>query len=176
MKTTRCTVFLGCLGASAVLTAALSGLGFPPVQADEPAKPDPALKEARDEAKMLDELYKTAVVSITEKYPRGQPAIMVAKDIFKAMENGRYHTARLVDVTGTPLGEGNVPKTGFEKRAAQAIKKGETYVEEVVGQGDNRTLLVATVVPAVHRRCAECHAVEMGDLLGFISYKIPMQP
>ena len=89
---------------------------------------------------MLDELYKTAVVSITEKYQKGQPAIMVAKDIFKAMENGRYHSARLVDATGSPLGEGNVPKTDFEKRAAAAMQAGQTYIEEVAGKGQDRRL------------------------------------
>jgi hypothetical protein len=124
---------------------------------------------------MLDELYKTAVAAITDKYTKGQPAIMVAKDVFKAMEDGKYHSARLVDASGSPLGEKNGPVTDFEKRAAEAMRSGKAYVEEVRGRGDGRTLLAATVVPAVHRRCAECHGVKQGELLGFIRYEVPVR-
>src|SRR4051812_31501733 len=175
MMTMRSKVFLGCLMAAATVAAAPSLVRHPTVLADEKKESDPAVEQARQEVKMLDELYKTAVVSITEKYQKGQPAIMVAKDIFKAMEKGRYHSARLVDATGSPLGEGNVPKTDFEKRAAEAMKSGKTYIEEVAGQGRDRRLLAATVVPAVHRRCAECHGVKEGELLGFIRYEVPIR-
>ena len=171
MMPARRYISLGCLVAAAALAAAPG----PAAPADEKEEADPGVARARQEVKMLDELYKTAVVSITEKYQKGQPAIMVAKDIFKAMENGRYHSARLVDATGSPLGEGNVPKTDFEKRAAEAMQAGKTYIEEVAGQGQDRRLLAATVVPAVHRRCAECHGVKQGELLGFIRYEVPIR-
>jgi hypothetical protein len=150
-----------------------------PLQAEPsqsaPKEEDPALERARQQVQMLDALYKTAVVSITERYQRGQPAIMVAKDIFDAMDKQGHHSARLVDATGIPLGDGNNPETDFEKRAAEAMKRNETYVEEVVGEGPDRRLLAATVVPAVHQRCATCHFVEEGDLLGFIRYEIPIR-
>lgn len=178
MMTARRKMFLGGLGGLAVAAAlALAPSTFAPrpVLADEPKEADPDLEEARREVKMLDELYKTAVVSITERYQRGQPAIMVAMDIFKAMESGRYHSARLVDATESPLGVDNSPKTDFETRAAEAMRAGKTYMDEVVGQGDDRRLLAATVVPAVHARCAQCHGVEKGDLLGFIRYEIPIR-
>jgi len=143
-------------------------------RADEP-KEDAALKRARREIKMLDDLYKTAVVSVTEIYSKGPPAIMVAMKVFKAMEKGEWHSARLVDATGNPLGEANVPKTPFEKRAAEAIKSGKPYFEEVVGEGANRRLMAATIVPAVLPRCAECHGVKQGDLLGFIRYDLKVE-
>lgn len=136
---------------------------------------DPAVARARDQVKMLDELYKTAVVSITERFPRGQPAIMVAKDMFYAMENSEHHSAKLVDASGAPLGADSEPETAFEEKAAEAMQNGETYLDQVVGEGDNRRLLAATVVPAVHQRCAECHGVEKGDLLGFIRYEVPIK-
>ena len=168
-------MLLGCLVGSASLAAALSMLVSPTVVAGDGPESDPAVERARQQVKMLDELYKSAVVSITDKYQRGSPAIMVAKDIFKAMEKGRYHSARLVDATGSPLGEGNVPKTDFEKRAAAAMQAGQAYIDEVVGKGQDRRLLAATVVPAVHRRCAECHGVKQGELLGFIRYEVPIR-
>jgi hypothetical protein len=55
------------------------------------------------------------------------------------------------------------------------MRSGKTYLEEVVGTGDERRLLAATVVPAVHRRCAECHGVKEGELLGFIRYEVPIR-
>ena len=171
MRYARSCVFLGCLAAAAALAAAPG----PTAPTDEKEESDPAVARARRDVKMLDELYKTAVVSITDKYQKGQPAIMVAKDVFKAMENGRYHSARLVDATGSPLGEGNVPKTDFERRAAEAMRSGKTYIEEVADRGGERRLLAATVVPAVHRRCAQCHGVKEGELLGFIRYEIPIR-
>ena len=174
---TRPTRSLIALAAGGCLLAAAPTLGrepaSPPV-ADGP-KEDLALERARREIKMLDNLYKTAVVSVTELYPRGAPAIMLAMKVFKAMEDGKYHSARLVDATGTPLNEANVPKSPFEKRAAEAIKAGKPYFEEVVGEGADRHLLAATVVPAVLERCAACHGVKKGDLLGFIRYDLRVE-
>jgi hypothetical protein len=144
------------------------------LRAEEPME-DASLKRACREIKMLDDLYKTAVVSVTELYPKGPPAIMVAMKVFKAMEDGKYHSARLVDATGNPLNEANVPKSPFEKRAVETIKPGKPYFEEVVGEGANRRLLAATVVPPVLDRCASCHGVKEGDLLGFIRYDLQVE-
>ena len=49
------------------------------------------------------------------------------------------------------------------------------YYDEVSGTGDDRTLHVATIVPAVTVKCAKCHGVKEGDLLGFIRYEIPVK-
>lgn len=161
--------------ASAVLLVLTNGPA-PILRGQEPTiKEDPALERARAQVKMLDDLYKTAVVSITERYQRGQPAIMVAKDVFGAMSKAQHHSARLVDASDSPLGVDNSPTTDFEKRAAEAMKRGDSYIDEVVGDGKNRRLLAATIVPAVHKRCAECHGVEEGDLLGFIRYDLPIR-
>jgi hypothetical protein len=165
---------LGCGFGLAMVLGVSSGRATP----DEPTggpEADPAVERAREHVQMLDALYKTAVVSITEKYQRGQPAIMVAKDVFEAMEEAGHHSARLVDATEVPLGEGNDPETEFETRAAEAMRKGETYLEAIVEEGEDRRLLAATVVPAVHHRCAVCHGVDEGDLLGFIRYDVPIR-
>lgn len=146
-----------------------------PAAAKEQGKEDPAVTAARRQVQMLDALYKNAVVSITERYKQGQPAIMVAKDVFEAMHQGKYHSAKLVDATGTPLGEKNDPQTPFEKKAAEAMQGGKDYLEEVVGEGKERKFLAATRVPAVHKRCAECHGVKEGELLGFIRYELPLE-
>lgn len=140
--------------------------------ADEPA--DAKLERARAEVQKLDALYKTAVVSVTNRF-EGPPAIKMAKDVFAAMEKAGWHRAKLVDATGDPLNPDNTPKSEFEKRAAKAMQGGATYFEEVDGDGEERTLLAATVVPAVLKKCATCHGVKEGDLLGFVRYEIPIR-
>ena len=139
------------------------------------AADDEALERTRAHVKMLDELYKNAVVSITNTYKDGPPAAKVAKQVFAAMEKSGHHSARLVDATGSPLNEANVPRSDFEKRAEKVMRDGKPYYEEVVGAGADRRLLVATVVPAVLPRCATCHGVKEGDLLGFIRYDIAVK-
>jgi len=137
-------------------------------------KVDPALERTREQVKMLDELYKNAVVSVNARY-EGPPAIKVAKDVFGAMEKSGWHKAKLVDATGTPQNEANLPQTDFEKRAAEAMRAGKPYYEEVAGADAGRKLYVATVVPAVAKKCATCHGTKEGDLLGFIRYEIPVK-
>jgi hypothetical protein len=171
---------LACVACAVAAAAAtvLIGLQAPRAAraADSPAPAaDAALERTRDQVKMLDALYKNAVVSVTKVYPKGAPAIRVAKDVFGAMAKGGFHDAKLVDSTGNPLGDDNEPKTEFEKRANQAIRDGKPYYEEVVGQGADRRLLAATIVPAVLPRCAACHGVAEGDLLGFIRYDLPVK-
>ncbi len=160
------------------LAAAAAGLGLglwmmgtsAVVWADD--KEDAALARTRGEVKMLDDLYKNAVVSITQRYMDGPPAAKVAKDVFGAMAKAGHHDAKLVDATGNPQNEANLPATEFEKRAADAMRAGKPYYEEVVGAGADRHLLAATVVPAVLPKCASCHGVNEGDLLGFIRYDL----
>ena len=135
---------------------------------------DAALERTRAQARMLDDLFKVAVVDITNRYD-GPPAAKVAKAIFAAARDKEYCEAKLLDATGAPQNEANVAQDDFEKRAAKAMTEGKTYFEEVIGKGEARRLRVATVVPAVVRKCAKCHGVEKGDLLGFLSYDLPVK-
>jgi hypothetical protein len=137
-----------------------------------------ALDRTRDTVKMLDTLYKTAVVSITNSYVEGQasvPAAMVAKDVFAAMHEKGYHNARLIDATGKPKNKANVAKTEFEKKAVTEMKAGKAYYEEVGQVGGKDVLRVATVVPVVLKQCATCHGKKEGDLLGAIIYELPIK-
>ena len=143
------------------------------------AAADPALERTREQVKMLDDLYKNAVVSITKRYVTGQtdqPAIMVAQDIFGAMRKNGWHSAKLVDATGEPLNDENSPQTDFEKEAKREINAGKPYFERVVGEGKDRRLMAATVVPVVMKKCAECHTHrKVGEVLGFIRYDLPVK-
>lgn len=163
---------LAAVAATLVVSAVALALNSAPAQ-DQAA--DPALERTREQVKMLDDLYKNAVVAITQVYDDGPPAIRVAQRVFGAMDKAGHHSARLVDVTGSPLNEANEPKSDFERRAADAIRAGKPYYEEVSGMGAGRRLQVATVVPAVLPRCASCHGVKENDLLGFIRYDLPVK-
>jgi hypothetical protein len=123
---------------------------------------------------MLDDLLKVAVVDITNRYD-GPPAAKVAKAMFAAAQEKEYFKAKLLDATGAPQNEANVPRDDFEIRAAKAMTEGKTYLEEIVGKGETRRLRVATAVPAVVQKCAKCHGVKQGDLLGFLSYDLPVR-
>jgi Protein of unknown function (DUF3365) len=145
----------------------------------EPAPADPALERTREQVRMLDDLYKNAVVSITKTYvskQEGRPAIMIAKDVFAAMKKLGWHSARLVDATGEPLNDANAPRTDFEKEAYGRIRSGQPYFDRVLGEGKERRLLAATVVPVVLQKCAECHEnKKVGEVLGFLRYEVPIK-
>jgi hypothetical protein len=172
--------WLTCLALSAALVAVMAA---PAARADDKppgeGKTDPALERAREEVKMLDDLYKNAVVVVTRAYvdrDDKQPAIMVAKQVFAAMRKKGWHSARLVDATGEPFNDENAPQTDFEKAAYKAIRAGKPYYEQVVGEGQDRRLLAATVVPSVMQKCSDCHTnTKVGDVLGFLRYDIKVK-
>ncbi len=149
------------------------------MRADEKKEPDKAsVERARESVKMLDDLYKTAVVSITNKYVEKQadtPAAEIAKDIFVAMHKKGWHTARLLDATGKPKNKANVAKTDFEKKAVEEIKGGKTYFEEIGDKEGKPVLRDATVVPAVLKQCTVCHGGKEGRVLGTIVYEVPIK-
>jgi hypothetical protein len=162
---------LASLGVMAL--SALASMAGTPAQGPAAAEGDLALERTRAQAKMLDDLFKVAVVDITNRYD-GPPAAKVAKAIFSAAEEKQYFRARLLDATGSPQNEANAPKDEFEKKAAEAMTAGKSYLEEVVVKGKDRRLRVATLVPAVVQKCAKCHGVKQGDVLGFLSYDLPV--
>jgi hypothetical protein len=172
---------------SACLAALAVAIGMPregAARADDKSGPttsaaDPAVERAREQVRMLDDLYKNAVISITRTYVAKQddrPAIMIAKDVFGAMQKKGWHSARLVDATGEPLNDANAPKSDFEREAYRRIRSGQPYYERVVGEGKDRKLLAATVVPVVMQKCADCHQDrKVGETLGFLRYEVPVK-
>jgi hypothetical protein len=167
---------LGVIGAIG-LSLALAPRG---TTAAEKAAPDPAaLERARDQVKMLDDLYKTAVVGITATYVNQQndtPAAAVAKKVFEAMHKKGYHTARLIDATGKPKSFDNMAESEFEKKAVKEIKGGKAYFEEIGEAKGKPVLRAATVVPAVMKQCVQCHGgIKEGEVMGAIVYELPIK-
>jgi hypothetical protein len=147
---------------------------------DSAPNPDKAAVErARTTVKMLDDVYKGFIVNITETYVKARertPAARVAKSVFKYMASKDWHTGRLVDATGDPVNQDNLPKTDFEKRAIARMKSGAAYFDEVGTKAGKPTLRAATRVPVVMKQCIDCHpGKKEGDLLGAIVYEIPIK-
>ena len=122
---------------------------------------------ARNTVRMLDDLYKTFIIQITAEYvdnPSVLPAATLSKRVFEAMTRRGWHNIRLLDATGTPFNPDNNPRDKFEREAIKAIVAGESYFERVETIDGKDYLRAATSVSAV-----------MKDLIGAISYIIPLE-
>lgn len=142
---------------------------------------DRGLEHARRETKMLDDLYKTAVVLVTTHYVEDENSLAAAsafRPLFAAMKEKGWHEARLIDATGKPYNDENLPKEGFEKKAIEKLLAGEATYEEVVREDSKRYLLTATTVPVVLEKCTMCHDhykdVPAGRAVGALTYKVPI--
>ncbi|MEJ7593353.1 MAG: DUF3365 domain-containing protein [Planctomycetaceae bacterium] len=142
---------------------------------------DPAVERARREVRMLDDIYKTAIVLITENYVHDDTDLAAGsafKALFEAVGKKGWHDVRLVDATGQPYSDLNLPKAGFEKEAIQQLLEGKAAVDKVIVEGDKKYLLAATAIPVVMEKCIMCHEnyrdVAKGKAIGALSYKVPI--
>ncbi len=137
------------------------------------------LEHARKTVRMLDDLYKTYIVMITEEYvddPSVLPAATLTKRVFKAMTEKGWKKVRLLDATGTPFNPENNPVDAFERDAINAMISGKTYFEKIEKIDGKDYLRAVTSVHAVMKGCISCHPTSrVGDLLGGIAYEIPLQ-
>ncbi len=142
---------------------------------------EPSVERARREVRMLDDIYKTAIVLITQHYVHDDKDLAAGsafKALFEAVEKKGWHSVRLVDATGEPYNEDNSPKGVFEERAIKELLAGKSSVDEVVTEGDKKFLLTATAIPVVLEKCIMCHEnyrnVPKGQAIGALSYKVPV--
>ena len=143
---------------------------------EEAGTADADLERARREVRLLDDVYKTAVVLVNEHYVDDASDFAAgqwAQEVFGAIRKKGWHDARLLDATGKPLNEENRAKDAFEERAIKAIREGKPYYDEVEKNDGKRFLRAATVVPVVVEKCTICHpGYKVGDVLGAIGYKL----
>ncbi len=149
----------------------------------EPAAVDKAaLERTRKTVRMLDDVYKTAVVLITEKYVNDEsdfPAGGAAIALFDAIKKKGWHEVRLLDATGDPLGENNVAKDDFERQAIAQLKAGKGYYDRIVQKAKKVYLRAATPIPVVIKKCIMCHPhyadAKEGAAIGALSYTIAVE-
>lgn len=171
------------LSSSALVTAALLCANAP--RAADPIKDsskDPAVERTRKQVKMVDGIYKNAIVLITTHYVSEKsdlPAGTAFKKLFETAKKEGWHEVRLMDATGDPYEPENVAKSDFEKRAVKELVGGKSYVDEVVEKDGKRYLLAATAIPVVMEKCVMCHEhyadVPKGKAIGALGYIVPIE-
>ena len=175
MKLTRARCFV--LG----MCGLLAGLALLPTQGFTGGGGDEAVERTRKQTRMLDDLYKTAIVLITEHYVKGdEPSAAVAgKLLWKEMKAKGHHEVRLIDATGTPIEASNVAVDDFEKGALKEILAGKASVDRVVEKDGKRFLRTATIVPVVMTKCVACHPhyakVPKSQAIGALVYTLPVE-
>lgn len=145
-------------------------------------KADPALERTRKQVRMLDDLYKTAIVLITDKYVQSDndlPAGTAFQALFGAMKKKGWHEVRLLDATGEPINAKNAPADDFEKEAIKQLLAGKAGYEQVIEKNQKRYLRSATIIPVVMKKCIMCHPhyenVPEGKAIGALGYTVPIE-
>ena len=165
------------------LSGALAGAGLcASALAQEKKADDPAVARARKHVLMLDDLYKTAIVLVTEHYVDEVSDLAAGaafQKLFDAMRQKGHHDVRLLDATGQPYNEKNVPRDDFEKAAIAALKAGKPTYEQIVDNNGQRYLKLATPIPVVMKKCTLCHPAyeqaKAGQPIGALGYTIAVE-
>ncbi|HEX5104048.1 MAG TPA: DUF3365 domain-containing protein [Pirellulaceae bacterium] len=151
-------------------------------QAEDKKEEDAAVARTRKQVQVLDDVYKAAVVLITEHYVNDAddlPAGSAAIALFDAIKKKGHHEVRLLDATGEPLEDKNVAKDAFEKAAIAALKGGKPYYDQVIEKDGKRYLRAATPIPVVLKKCTMCHPnyenAKPGEPIGALGYTVPIE-
>jgi hypothetical protein len=159
------------------MIAAMAALAATPCRAGQ--RPDAReLERARREVRLLDDIYKTAIVLVTTHYvdeASDMPAGEAFKALFAQMKAKGWHEVRLIDGAGEPINEDNLPRDAFERAAIEAFLAGKPYYEEVAEHDGKSTLRAATPIPLVMEKCVMCHENYRGKkLVGALGYSLPL--
>jgi hypothetical protein len=151
-------------------------------QAQEKKSADPALERTRKQVRVLDDIYKSAIVLITENYVDETSDLAAGaafQKLFSAMRDKGHHDVRLLDATGEPYEKKNLPRDDFERAAIKALKEGKGYYEQVEQKDGKRYLRAATPIPVVMKKCTLCHSAyekaKPGEAIGALGYTIAVE-
>jgi hypothetical protein len=171
---------LGC--AMIGLTAGTIGSAAEGPRKEGAPKEDRALQRTRKTVRMLDDIYKSAVILITDKYVNDEndfAAGSAAIALFQAVKDKDWHEVKLLDVSGEPYNDDNVAGDAFEKEAVQQLKGGQAYFDRVERREDGRYLRAATPLPVVLPKCIMCHEnyrqAKEGEPIGMLSYTLKIE-
>ncbi len=167
--------------AIAALVATAAGAVAALAGADETAAGVDAreLKRARREVKLLDDIYKTAIVLITKHYVDDKSDLAAGeafKVLFEGVKQKGWHEVRLLDATGEPLNSENAPADAFERNAIKALLDKQPYYEELATKDGKPFLRAATPIPVVLEKCTLCHDNYRGKgVIGALGYTLPLE-
>lgn len=153
-----------------------------PQEKKQAVPPKAAVERARKSVKMLDHIYKSSIVLITDKYVNDEndyPAGSAFVELFKSVDKKGWHKVRLIDLTGEPYESENVAQGEFEKQGGKQLKAGKPYVEEIIVKDGKPYLRAMTPVPVVMKKCVMCHPhyadVKKGTPIGAMTYVVPIE-
>ncbi len=176
-KSLMMSTVIVCLAAAMMLAA-----GSEKDECPDALAADAALSRTRKQVRMLDDIYKTAVVLITDKYVNDAddfPAGSAAIALFSAIKQKGWHEVRLLDATGDPYEPKNVAADDFERKAIEELLAGKPYFEQVERRDGERYLRAATPIPVVHKKCVMCHEsyenAKEGQPIGALSYTLRIE-
>lgn len=144
---------------------------------------DPAaLARTRKQVKVLDGIYKNAIVLVTTHFVSEKsdlPAGTAFKKLFEVAHANDWHTVRLIDATGDPYDADNVAKSEFEKKAIAQLVAGKDYVDQPIFRDGKPILQAATSIPVVMDKCVMCHEnyanLPKGRAIGALTYEIEIE-
>ena len=149
---------------------------------DDKKEKDPAVERTRKTVRMLDDIYKTAVVLITKHYVEDDDDLAAGEAaiaLFGAIKEKGWHEVQLLDVAGDPINADNVADDAFEKAATKQIKAGKQWYEQIEEKDGKRILRAATPIPVVLPKCVMCHPnykeAKKGEAIGLLSYTIEIE-
>ena len=167
---------------AAALAAVILARPFAQAKDEEPKVDKAALERTRKTVRMLDDVYKTGIVLITDKYVHdrkdfaaGSAAVLLFKNISEAGPN----KVRLIDASGAPYNSKNVANDDFEKEGIKRLQAGAPGYEQVVRVDGKDHLRAMTPVPVVMKKCVMCHdnykLAKEGEPIGVLGYTIPIE-
>jgi len=146
------------------------------------SNPSNPVGRARETVQMLDDVYKIAIVLITENYVESEDdfaAGSAAITWFDAVKQRGWPSTRLLDASGEPINDENSPQDQFEKDSIAHLKAGNDYYEEIIERDGKRYLRATTPVPVVVQKCTLCHEnykqVKKGEPIGALSYTVEIK-
>lgn len=147
-----------------------------------PSGREELVESKRREVRLLDDIYKGGIVTITKHYVNDDamiPAGTAFKMLFESAAEKGWHEVRLLDVTGEPYSDENVATDDFEKQAVTKLSDGAKWVEEIETRDGIDHLRVATPIPVVFEKCTMCHDnysdLPAGQAIGALSYILPIE-
>jgi hypothetical protein len=163
---------------AAIVAVTVGTMTLRTLSAADPAE-QRAVERARREVKLLDDVYKTAIVLITKHYVEESsdlPAGEAFKVLFENMKKKGWHEVRLLDGLGEPLNDENKPQDDFERTAIKQVLAGKEYYEQLETMEGKRYLRAATVLPMVMEKCVLCHDNFKGKkVVGALAYTLPLE-
>ena len=129
---------------------------------------------------MLDDLYKTVVVLITEHYVKDQtmryPAASASKALFAEMKKKGWHEVRLLGLTDKLFNPENKPSDAFEQAAAKSCLQGRRAMKRSSRKVESATCASQPGYLSSWSNVVMCHPTWKGNKgnIGSLSYTVPV--